>query len=39
MVAKNFDSFGEAIISKLIAEVAQTREPLRNPQSRQTAAR
>jgi hypothetical protein len=27
MVAKNFDSFGEAIISKLIAEVAQAREP------------
>jgi hypothetical protein len=27
MVAKNFDSFGEAIISKLIAEVAQAQEP------------
>lgn len=27
MVAKNFDSFGEAIISKLVAEVAQAREP------------
>jgi hypothetical protein len=39
MVAKNFDSFGEAIITKLIAEVAQPREPQRNPRSRQTAAR
>jgi hypothetical protein len=28
-VAKNFDSFGEAIISKLIAEVAQARDPHR----------
>ena len=27
MVAKNFDSFGEAIIGKLIAEVAQAQEP------------
>src|SRR5580704_2598293 len=27
MVAKNFDSFGEAIISKIIAEVAQAQEP------------
>jgi hypothetical protein len=27
MVAKNFDSFGEAIISKLIAEVAQVPNP------------
>jgi hypothetical protein len=35
MVAKNFDSFGEAIISKLIAEVAQAREP----RSGRTAAR
>jgi hypothetical protein len=35
MVAKNFDSFGEAIINKLIAEVAQVRE-LR---PRQAAAR
>jgi Protein of unknown function (DUF1194) len=26
MVAKNFDSFGQAIISKIIAEVAQARE-------------
>ena len=26
MVAKNFDSFGEAIINKLIAEVAQVQE-------------
>jgi hypothetical protein len=39
MVAKNFDSFGEAIIRKLIAEVAQMREPPGNPQFRQTAAR
>jgi Protein of unknown function (DUF1194) len=35
MVAKNFESFGDAIISKLIAEVAQAREP----QPRRTAAR
>jgi Protein of unknown function (DUF1194) len=35
MVAKNFDSFGEAIISKLIAEVAQVQER-REP--RRTAA-
>jgi hypothetical protein len=35
MVAKNFDSFGDAIISKLIAEVAQA--PRRKPQ--QAAAR
>ena len=35
MVAKDFESFGEAIINKLIAEVAQAREP----QSRRTAAR
>jgi hypothetical protein len=34
-VARNFDSFGEAIISKLIAEVAQAHEPRR----RRTAAR
>ena len=27
MVAKDFNSFGEAIIGKIIAEVAQTREP------------
>jgi hypothetical protein len=43
MVAKNFDSFGEAIISKMIAEVAQVDQvdqpKLREPQSRQTAAR
>lgn len=39
MVAKNFDSFGDAIISKLIAEVAQGHEREREPQSRQTAAR
>ena len=39
MVAKNFDSFGEAIISKLIAEVAQVHEPRHEPQPRQTAAR
>ena len=39
MVAKNFESFGEAIISKLIAEVADVNEPLRKPKSRQTAAR
>jgi hypothetical protein len=39
MVAKNFESFGEAIISKLIAEVAYVNEPLRKPKSRQTAAR
>src|SRR6201987_111506 len=35
MVARNFGSFGEAIINKLIAEVAQAREP----QFRRTAAR
>jgi hypothetical protein len=28
MVAKNFNSFGEAIINKMIAEVSQAREPL-----------
>ena len=39
MVARNFQSFGEAIISKLIAEVAQGREHERETQSRQTAAR
>jgi Protein of unknown function (DUF1194) len=43
MVARNFESFGEAIISKLIAEVAQgrekEREKEREPQSRRTAAR
>ena len=39
MVARNFESFGEAIISKLIAEVAQGRERGREPQSRRTAAR
>ena len=27
MVAKDFNSFGEAIIGKIIAEVAQSREP------------
>ncbi len=35
MVARNFESFGEAIINKLIAEVAQARDA----QSRRTAAR
>jgi hypothetical protein len=45
MVAKNFESFGDAIISKLIAEVAQMHEPqlpepkLREPQFRRTATR
>jgi hypothetical protein len=39
MVAKNFGSFGEAIISKLIAEVAQGREQEGEPQSRRAAAR
>jgi Protein of unknown function (DUF1194) len=43
MVARNFESFGEAIISKLIAEVAQghenEHEKEREPQSRRTAAR
>jgi uncharacterized protein DUF1194 len=43
MVAKNFESFGDAIISKLIAEVAQGREKererKREAQSRRTAAR
>ena len=43
MVAKNFESFGDAIISKLIAEVAQGgergRERERELQSRRTAAR
>jgi hypothetical protein len=40
MVAKNFDSFGEAIISKMIAEVAEVGQPKqRQPQSRRTAAR
>jgi uncharacterized protein DUF1194 len=39
MVAKNFESFGEAIISKLIAEVAGFDEPLGKPKARQTAAR
>ena len=41
MVAKNFDSFGEAIISKMIAEVAQVEQAdqpkLREPQSRRIA--
>ena len=33
MVAKNFDSFGEAIISKMIAEVAEVGQPKqRQPQ-------
>jgi hypothetical protein len=27
MVAKDFNSFGQAIITKMIAEVAQAREP------------
>jgi hypothetical protein len=27
MVAKDFNSFGQAIISKIIAEVAQAHEP------------
>jgi hypothetical protein len=35
MVAKNFDSFGEAIINKLIAEVAQAQPPT----SQQASAR
>jgi Protein of unknown function (DUF1194) len=39
MVAKNFESFGEAIISKLIAEVADVNEPPRKPKSRQALAR
>ena len=40
MVAKNIDSFGEAIISKMIAEVAEVGQPKqRQPQSRRTAAR
>ena len=39
MVARNFESFGEAIISKLIAEVAQGRERNRETQFRRTAAR
>jgi len=38
MVARNFQSFGEAIISKLIAEVAQGREHERETQWRRTAA-
>ena len=38
MVAKNFDSFGEAIISKLIAEVAQAQEP-RSPRRQRAATR
>jgi hypothetical protein len=38
MIAKNFDSFGEAIISKIIAEVAQAQEP-RSQRQRQAAAR
>ena len=28
MVAKNFNTFGEAIINKMIAEVSQAHEPL-----------
>lgn len=39
MVAKNFETFGDAIISKLIAEVAQGSETERAPQFRRTAAR
>ncbi|HEV2625484.1 MAG TPA: DUF1194 domain-containing protein [Xanthobacteraceae bacterium] len=39
MVAKNFDSFGEAIISKLVAEVAQAQEPLSQEPRPQRAAR
>jgi Protein of unknown function (DUF1194) len=35
MVAKNFETFGQAIISKLIAEVAQVPGPIR----REAAAR
>jgi len=35
MVAQDFNSFGQAIISKMIAEVAQARQPL----PRQAAAR
>jgi Protein of unknown function (DUF1194) len=38
MIAKNFDSFGEAIISKIIAEVAQAQEP-RSQTQRRAAAR
>jgi hypothetical protein len=39
MVAKDFGSFGDAIISKLIAEVAQGHEREREAQFRRTAAR
>jgi hypothetical protein len=39
MVAKNFESFGEAIISKLIAEVAQAGEEEGKSQSWRTTAR
>jgi len=39
MVAKNFDSFGDAIISKLIAEVAQETGRERAPGFGRTAAR
>ncbi len=38
MIAKNFDSFGEAIISKIIAEVAQAQEPRSQEPRRQRAA-
>jgi len=33
MVAKNFNTFGEAIINKMIAEVSQAHEPLRQQAS------
>jgi hypothetical protein len=40
MLARNFDSFRQAIISKLIAEVAQGREPQSHePRSRRMATR
>jgi hypothetical protein len=39
MVAQNFNSFGQAIINKMIAEVAQAQEPKYAARPRQAAAR
>jgi hypothetical protein len=37
IVAQNFNSFGQAIINKMIADVAQAREPKNEPTLRQAA--
>jgi hypothetical protein len=39
MVAENFNSFGQAIIKKMIAEVAQAHEPAHQPAPLRAAAR